>query len=114
MSRSGPWWISPLSIGNFADVSAEGGPLRQYLRRGHQVHRPLHDQASQRIRNLHIVTRAGRSVTYPVEIRYAWPAELDLMAQLAGLQPLGRWGGWLGQPFTSGSSSHVSAWTAPG
>jgi hypothetical protein len=74
----------------------------------------LHDQASQRIRNRHIVTRAGRSVIYPVEIRYAWPAELDLMAQLAGLRPLGRWGGWLGQPFTSGSSSHVSAWTAPG
>jgi hypothetical protein len=46
-------------------------------------------------------------------MRYAWPAELDLMAQLAGLQPLGRWGGWLGQTFTSGSSGHVSAWTAP-
>ncbi len=51
---------------------------------------------------------------HPVEIRYAWPSELDLMAELAGLEPLGRWGGWRDEPFTSASTAHVSAWvTSP-
>ncbi len=42
--------------------------------------------------------------------RYAWPAELDLMARLAGLTLRERWGGWRRQPFTSESRTHVSVW----
>jgi SAM-dependent methyltransferase len=45
--------------------------------------------------------------------RYAWPAELDLMARLAGLTPAGRWGGWKREPFTSESRKHVSVWAKP-
>lgn len=73
----------------------------------------VHDQANQRVSSRHIVVGADRARSYPVELRYAWPSELDLMAQLAGLEPTGRWGGWQGQPFTSASTMHVSAWTAP-
>ncbi len=51
--------------------------------------------------------------TYPIELRFAWPSELDLMARLAGLSLTGRWGGWQGQPFTSSSDSHVSVWQTP-
>jgi hypothetical protein len=47
---------------------------------------------------------------YPVEIRYAWPSELDLMAQLAGLRLKERFGGWLREAFTSGSSCHISVY----
>ena len=47
---------------------------------------------------------------FPVRIRYAWPAELDLMAQLAGLALRNRWGGWQRQPFSSASSFHVSVY----
>ena len=45
--------------------------------------------------------------------RYVWPAELDLMAELAGLQLSERWGGWDRQPFTSESRVHVSIWEKP-
>jgi SAM-dependent methyltransferase len=45
--------------------------------------------------------------------RYAWPAELDLMAQLAGLELEHRWAGWDREPFTDDSPSHVSVYRRP-
>src|SRR4029453_2544933 len=36
---------------------------------------------------------------FPVELRYIWPSELDLMAELAGLRLRERWGGWKHQAF---------------
>ena len=45
--------------------------------------------------------------------RYVWPAELDLMAQLAGLELRERWAGWGREPFTGESRSHVSVWEKP-
>ncbi len=45
-----------------------------------------------------------------VPFRYVWPAELDLMARLAGMRLRDRSAGWKGEPFTSESTSHVSVW----
>jgi SAM-dependent methyltransferase len=45
--------------------------------------------------------------------RYVWPAELDLMAQLAGMELRERWADWHRNPFTSESRSHVSVWEKP-
>ena len=45
--------------------------------------------------------------------RYAWPAELDLMARIAGLELERRVADWDGSPFTSDSESHVSVWRKP-
>jgi SAM-dependent methyltransferase len=45
--------------------------------------------------------------------RYVWPAELDLMARLAGLGLVQRWSGWNREPFTSDSRSHISVWQRP-
>jgi SAM-dependent methyltransferase len=45
-----------------------------------------------------------------VPFRYAWPAELDLMARLAGLRLRERWEWWDRTPFTAQSESHVSVW----
>jgi hypothetical protein len=42
--------------------------------------------------------------------RYAFPAEYDLMAQLARMTLRERWGGWEREPFTSESDKHVSVW----
>ncbi|SRR6266536_3502448 len=42
--------------------------------------------------------------------RYVWPAELDLMARIAGMTLRGRWGGWKREPFTRDSTKHVSVW----
>ena len=48
-----------------------------------------------------------------IPFRYAWPAELDLMARLAGMELTQRWGWWDRRPFTEDSPSHVSVWTKP-
>lgn len=45
--------------------------------------------------------------------RYVWPAELDLMAQLAGLELESRHADWTGSAFTSESRSHVSVYRRP-
>ena len=42
----------------------------------------------------------GTVSSYPVEGRYAWPSELDLMARLAGMRLRERWAGWKREPFT--------------
>jgi len=47
---------------------------------------------------------------YPIQVRYAWPSELDLMARLAGLRLRERWAGWNREPFTDNSGAHVSVY----
>jgi SAM-dependent methyltransferase len=42
--------------------------------------------------------------------RYIWPAELDLMAQLAGFELESRHADWAGSVFTAESRSHVSVY----
>jgi SAM-dependent methyltransferase len=42
--------------------------------------------------------------------RYVWPAELDLMARLAGMTLRERWSDWTRTPFTSESTKHISVW----
>jgi hypothetical protein len=45
---------------------------------------------------------------YPIKIRYAWPSEIDLMAQLAGLKLKFRWSDWQKSSFSSQSGRHIS------
>jgi SAM-dependent methyltransferase len=45
-----------------------------------------------------------------IPLRYVWPAELDLMARIAGMTLRERWGGWTREPFTRQSTKHVSVW----
>jgi SAM-dependent methyltransferase len=45
-----------------------------------------------------------------IPFRYVWPAELDLMARLAGMKLRERWSGWKREPFTSESTKHISVW----
>ncbi|MGW7683638.1 class I SAM-dependent methyltransferase [Kribbella sp. NPDC054772] len=45
--------------------------------------------------------------------RYIWPAELDLMAQLAGFTRESRHADWSGSPFTADSPSHVTTYRLP-
>ncbi len=45
-----------------------------------------------------------------IPFRYAWPAELDLMARIAGMSLSERWAWWDRTPFTATSPSHVSVW----
>jgi SAM-dependent methyltransferase len=67
-----------------------------------------HDQATQRVTSQKVVITDGKVRLYPVQIRYAWPSELDLMAQLAGLRLRERWSSWKRDSFTSESGKHIS------
>lgn len=69
-----------------------------------------HDPAEQRIDSSHVVLTESGTKLYPVGLRYAFPAELDLMARLAGLELTNRWGGWRRQPFDAASDRHVSVY----
>jgi SAM-dependent methyltransferase len=72
-----------------------------------------HDPVTQRVDTQHVELALGGGRWDPVRLRYAWPAELDLMARLAGLALEDRWGGWRREPFTAASTQHVSVYRRP-
>jgi SAM-dependent methyltransferase len=72
-----------------------------------------YDVVDQRMWSHHYRLRDGRAERFSVPFRYVWPAELDLMAQLAGLRPRHRWADWTRAPFTAESTAHVSVWRKP-
>jgi SAM-dependent methyltransferase len=67
-----------------------------------------HDPVTQVLDETHVTLSADGVRLAPIVTRYAWPAELDLMARIAGLRLAARHGGWRGEPFTSESRLHVS------
>lgn len=69
-----------------------------------------HDSVTQKVVSQKVVITDGSVRLFPIQIRYAWPSELDLMAQLAGLRLRERFGGWRREPFTSASQKHVSVY----
>lgn len=72
----------------------------------------LHDQVEQTIEVNVVVLREDGIRLFPSRVRYAWPAEIDLMARLAGLTLSERWSDWTREPFGSGSDGHVSVYAA--
>ncbi|UED86212.1 class I SAM-dependent DNA methyltransferase [Streptomyces profundus] len=71
-----------------------------------------HDPVEQRFEGHHVLISDGGIRLAPAFMRYAWPAELDLMARLAGLERRHRWGGWRGEPFR-GEGSYVTVYERP-
>jgi SAM-dependent methyltransferase len=69
-----------------------------------------YDVATQGLTSHHFEIVDGRLERLSIPFRYAWPAELDLMAELAGMGLRERWAGWKREPFTSESRMHVSVW----
>jgi SAM-dependent methyltransferase len=72
-----------------------------------------YDVATQRLVSHHFELVEGRFELASIPFRYTWPAELDLMAQLAGMSLRERWTGWKREPFRSESRKHVSVWQKP-
>jgi SAM-dependent methyltransferase len=70
-----------------------------------------HDAAAQQVISQKVVIKDGDVRLYPVQIRYAWPSELDLMAQLADLRLRERWSNWQREPFSSESKKHISVFS---
>jgi SAM-dependent methyltransferase len=72
-----------------------------------------YDIATQGLVSHHYWITDGKVEVFSPPFRYVWPAELDLMARLAGLSLRERWSNWEREPFTSESRSHVSVWQKP-
>ena len=72
-----------------------------------------YDVAKQGLTSHHFNIFDGRVERNSVPFRYAWPSELDLMAQLAEMRLRERWSGWKREPFTSDSRKHISVWEKP-
>jgi SAM-dependent methyltransferase len=73
-----------------------------------------YDLATQECTSHHYFHDADGTTRYGSgNFRYIWPAECDLMAQLAGLEHEARYADWHRAPFTSDSESHVSVWRKP-
>ena len=68
------------------------------------------DPVEQIMRTTQAVLSEGSVRLFPANHRYAWPAELDLMAQLGGLRREARWADWTGAAFTADSQAHVTVY----
>ena len=72
-----------------------------------------YDTVTQQFSSNYVTVENGRGRYRSIPFRYVWPAELDLMARLAGMRLRDRWEGWAREPFTSESRGHVSVWEKP-
>jgi SAM-dependent methyltransferase len=75
-----------------------------------RINASQHDPVEQRITSQMMIYHPDHIEMLPVILRYVWPAELDVMARLVGLELDNRFGGWTKEPFTAQSSSHVSVY----
>jgi SAM-dependent methyltransferase len=73
----------------------------------------LYDCATQSMTSNYVDDIDGKARFRSIAFRYVWPAELDLMARIAGLTLEERWQDWDGTPFTHESTRHVSIWRKP-
>lgn len=62
----------------------------------------------------HIWFREDGPQKFATPWRLVWPAELDLMARIAGMRLRERWADWDRSPFTGESMKHVSVWEKTG
>jgi SAM-dependent methyltransferase len=72
-----------------------------------------YDADTQRLVSHHFSLRDGTWKRLSIPFRAVSPAELDLMARLAGMRLRERWASWGREPFTAASTSHVSVWEKP-
>ncbi|MEU1478135.1 class I SAM-dependent methyltransferase [Streptomyces sp. NPDC005760] len=81
----------------------------------HRLGFDTYDVATQAMASHHVhVTEDGQGSFRSIPFRYVWPAELDLMARLAGMRLRDRWEDWGRRPFTGDSEQHVSVWEKVG
>ena len=73
-----------------------------------------YDAASQGLVSHHFSLIDGNWELLSMPFRSVWPAELDLMARLAGMRLEHRWSDWDRAPFSSDRRKHVSVWRKPG
>jgi hypothetical protein len=71
------------------------------------------DVATQLATSHHFWIDGDRVARFETPFRWVWPAELDLMARIAGLTLRERWADWDRSPYTGDSPKHISVWERP-
>ncbi|MFD2415267.1 class I SAM-dependent DNA methyltransferase [Amycolatopsis pigmentata] len=70
-----------------------------------------YDVVTQELTSNHItVSPDGTGRFRRIPFRYAWPAEMDLMARIAGMRLKHRWADWDRSQLTAESTKHISVW----
>jgi len=70
----------------------------------------IRDTVSQRIDRQQLIVGKEGIRLHPLSFRYVWPAELDLMARLAGMRLRARYADWNHETFGPRSRHHVSVY----
>jgi trans-aconitate methyltransferase len=68
------------------------------------------DPIAQQVTSQHTLISKDGIRFHPVRLRFVWPSELDLMAQLAGLTLRHRWGSWSKDKLGKHSRMHISVY----
>ena len=91
-----------------------GSPAAVFATEPGYIGLDTYDVLDQRVVSHHFRFGRGREASHAISPhRYIWPAELDLMGRLAGLELEGRYADWDRSPFTADSRSHVSVYRLP-
>jgi len=85
-------------------------PLEVFDLRDTHVGVDEYEADTQRLVSHHFSLVDGRWERVSMPFRAVSPAELDLMARLAGMRLRDRWSDWTREPFTRESTKHVSVW----
>lgn len=107
---SGGRFVIELMVPQFRDLP-DGGSAHVFTATDGYVGLDLVDPVEQHLVSYHFHFDDGETARVArTPQRYVWPAELDLMARLAGFALECRHADWTGSPFTSTSTSHVSVY----
>ncbi len=71
------------------------------------------DVATQHGVSYHYWVANSKGGVHSMPYRFVWPSELDLMARIAGMNLLERWGDWNREPFTANSTKPIWVWEKP-
>jgi SAM-dependent methyltransferase len=111
--RPGGCFVVEIGVPGVLHV-ANGERFRVFRHHGRGVSYDEYDLGTQQMWSHHVsLGPDGTGVRRSIPFRYAWPAEMDLMARLAGMRLRERWGWWDRRPFTGSSAAHVSVWEKP-
>ncbi|MGI9604225.1 MAG: class I SAM-dependent DNA methyltransferase [Acidimicrobiales bacterium] len=98
-----PSHLMPLRHNQYVDAEAVGvDEVRLDVAR--------YDPVTQQLDENHVTITTDGIGLNPIVTRYIWPSEMDLMARLAGLRLIDRWGGWRQETFTADSKNAVSVY----
>jgi SAM-dependent methyltransferase len=113
--RPGGCFVVEVVVPQLAAFGPGEPPARVFVAEpGHAGIETLDDPVCQIASSHHWYDVAGRLLHHAAPYRYVWPAELDLMARVAGLALRDRWEDWNRSPFTADSPQQVAVYERPG